>query len=51
MSTKDKKNLYLSLARSTKKDYFRMLNMKDLSNNKNFVKIFKPFFGNRGLNS
>ena len=37
--------------RNTKKDYFQKLNINDLTDNKKFWKIIKPFFSNKGLNS
>ena len=39
------------LLRRTKKEYFQNLNVKDLSDNKKFWKIIKPYFSNKGLNS
>ena len=35
----------------TKNHYFRNLNVKDLSDNKKFLKTIKPYFSNKGLNS
>ena len=38
------RNLCTSLLRKTKKLYFEKLNPSDISNNKRFWKIIKPFF-------
>ena len=35
----------------TKTEYFKNLNVKDLSDNRKFWKTIKPYFSNRGLNS
>ena len=48
---KKQRNFCVILLRNTKKDYFEKLNIKDLTENKKFWKIIKPFFGNKGLNS
>ena len=48
---KIQRNFCVNLLRNTKKDYFQKLNIKDLSVNKKFWKIIKPFFNNKGLNS
>ena len=48
---KKQRNLRVNLLRSTKKDYFQKLNIKDLTDNKKFWKTIKPFFSNKGLNS
>ena len=39
------------LPRRTKKECFQNLNVKDLSDNKNFLENIKPYFRNKGLNS
>ena len=44
-------NFCVTLLRRTKKDHFQNLNAKDLSDNKNFWKIFTPYFSNKRLNS
>ena len=48
---KKQRNFCVNLLRNTEKDYFQKLNVKDLTDNKNFQKIIKPFFSNKGLNS
>ena len=45
------RNFCVTLLRRTKKEYFQNLNVKDLSDNKKFWKIIKPYFSNKGLNS
>ena len=48
---KRQRNFCVTLLRSTKKEYFQNLNVKDLSDNKKFWKAIKPYFSNKGLNS
>ena len=48
---KKQRNFCVTLLRRTKKDYFQNLNVKDLSDNKEFWKTIKPYFSNKGLNS
>ena len=48
---KKQRSFCVNLLRNTKKDYFQKLNLKDLTYNKKFRKIIKPFFSNKGLNS
>ena len=48
---KKERKFYVDLLRNTKKDYFQKLNIKDLTDNKKFWKIMKPFFSTKGLNS
>ena len=48
---KKQRNFCVNLLRNTKKDYFQKLNIKDLTDNKKFWKIVKPFFSNKDLNS
>ena len=48
---KKQRNFCVNLLQNTKKDYFQKLNLKDLTDNKKFWKIIKPFFSNKGLNS
>ena len=48
---KKQRNFCVTLLRRTKKEYFQNLNVKDLSDNKKFWKIIKPYFSNKGLNS
>ena len=49
--TKKERNFCVNLLRETNTEYFQKLNVKDLSHNKKFWKIIKPFFSNKGLNS
>ena len=44
-------NFFVDLLRKTKTEYFKNLNVKDLSDNRKFWKIMKPYFSNKGLNS
>ena len=46
---KRQRNFCVTLLRSTKKEYFQNLNVKDLSDNKKFWKAIKPYFSNKGL--
>ena len=48
---KKQRNFCVTLLRRTKKEYFQNLNVKDLSDNKKFWKLIKPYFSNKGLNS
>ena len=48
---KKQRNFCVTVLRRTKKEYFQNLNVKDLSDNKKFWKIIKPYFSNKGLNS
>ena len=41
---KKQRNFCVTLLRRTKKDYFQNLNVKDLSDNKEFWKTIKPYF-------
>ena len=45
------KEILCCLLRKTKTEYFKNLNVKDLSDNRKFWKIMKPYFSNKGLNS
>ena len=44
-------NFCVDLLRKTKTEYFKNLNIKDLSDNHNYWKTTKPYFSNKGLNS
>ena len=48
---KKQRNFCTNLLRTTKKEYFSKLNIKEISDNKKFWKIVKPFFSDKGLNS
>ena len=48
---KKKRNLCGDLLRKTKIEYFKNLNVKDLSDNRKFWKTIKPYFSNKSLNS
>ena len=48
---KCQRNRCLSVLRKTKKEYFNILNIKQVSDNKLFRKSVKPFFSNKGSNS
>ena len=50
-SYKKQRNFCLKLLRQTKEKYFNNINVKKVSDNKNFWKSVKPFFSNKGLNS
>ena len=50
-SYKEQRNFCLKLLRQTKEKYFNNINVKKVSDNKNFWKSDKPFFSNKGLNS
>ena len=45
------KEILCCLLRKTKTEYFKNLKVKDLSDNRKFWKIMKPYFSNKGLNS
>ena len=45
------KEILCCLLHKTKTEYFKNLNVKDLSDNRKFWKIMKPYFSNKGLNS
>ena len=45
------KEILCCLLRKTKTEYFKNLNVKDLSDNRKFWKTIKPYFSNKGLNS
>ena len=45
------RNFFVDLLRKTKTEYFKNLNVKDLSDNRKFWKTIKPYFSNKGLNS
>ena len=47
---KKQRNFCVNLLRNTTKDYFGKLNIKDLTDNKKFLKTIKPLFSNKGLN-
>ena len=47
---KKQRNFCVNLLRNNKKDYFEKLNIKDLTDNKKFLKTIKPFFSDKGLN-
>ena len=49
--TKKQRNFFVNLLCRTKTEYFQKLNVKDLSHNRKFWKITKPFFNNKGLHS
>ena len=44
-------NFYVKLLHQTKEKYFGEINVKSISDNKNFLKTIKPFFSNKGLNT
>ena len=48
---KKQRNFCVDLLRKTKTEYFKNLNVKDLSDNRKFWKTIKPYFSNKGLNS
>ena len=48
---KKQRNFCIDLLCKTKTEYFKNLNVKDLSDNRKFWKIIKPYFSNKGLNS
>ena len=48
---KKQRNVCVNLLRKTKTEYFKKLNVKNLSENRKFWKTIKPFFSNKGLNS
>ena len=50
-SYKRQRNRCLSILRKTKKEYFNSLNIKQVSDNKLFWKIVKPFLSGKGSNS
>ena len=50
-SYKKQRNFCLKLLRQTKEIYFNNINVKKVSDNKNFWKSVKPFSLNKGLNS
>ena len=45
------RNYCVSLTRKTKKEYFSNLNEKDLTDNKKFWKIVKPFLSNKNIST
>ena len=45
------RNFCVDLLRKTKTEYFKNLNVKDLSDNRKFWKTIKPYFSNKWLNS
>ena len=47
---KKQTNFCVDLLRKTKTEYFKNLNVKDLSDNRKLWKIMKPYFSNKGLN-
>ena len=48
---KKQRNVCVNLLRKTKTEYFKKLNVKNLSENRKFWKTIKPFFSNKSLNS
>ena len=48
---KKQRNFCVDLLRKTEAEYFRNLNVKDLSDNRKFLKTIKPYFSNKDLNS
>ena len=48
---KKQRNFCVNLLRKTNTEYFQKLNVKYLSDNRNFWKTIKPVFSNKGLNS
>ena len=48
---KKQRNFCVILLRKTKKDYSNNLNIKYITDNKEFWKTIKPYFSNKGLNS
>ena len=48
---KKQRNFSVDVLRKTKTEYFKNLNVKDLSDNYKFWKTIKPYFSNKGLNS
>ena len=48
---KKQRNFCVDLLRKTKTEYFKNLNVKDLSDNRKFWKTIKPYFSYKGLNS
>ena len=45
------RNFFVDLLRKTKTEYFKNLNVKDLSDSGKFWKTIKSYFSNKGLNS
>ena len=48
---KKQRHFCVYLLCKTKTVYFKNLNVKDLSDNRKFWKLIKPYFSNKGLNS
>ena len=48
---KHQRNLCLNLLRKTKKNFYKALDEKQVSDSKTFWKNVKPFFSNKGVNS
>ena len=48
---KRQRNLCLNLLRKTKKNFYKALDEKQVSDSKTFWKNLKPFFSDKGLNS
>ena len=48
---KKQRNFCVDLLRKTKTEYFKNLNVKDLSDSGKFWKTIKSYFSNKGLNS
>ena len=48
---KKQRNFCVELLRKTKPEYFKNVNVKDLSDNRKFWKTIKLYFSNKGLNS
>ena len=47
---KKQRNFCVELLRQTKEKYFSYINVKSISDNKQFWKTIKPLFSNKGLN-
>ena len=48
---KKQRDFCVKLLRQTKEKFFSDINVKSISDNKNFWKTIKPFFSNKGLNT
>ena len=48
---KRQRNYCVNLLRRSKKNYFKNLNVKNLTDNRKFWKTIKPFFSKKGANS
>ena len=47
---KDQRNFCVSLLRKTKRNYFKNVKMKDITDNKKFWKTIRPYFSDKGYN-